>query len=393
VGSGKTFAGAYDLLRRAKPGRLYMVANSTFPMLRDATLRSLVGLARHLHFLKAINRSDMVVTLGNQAEVLCRSADDPDRWRGPNLSGIWLDEASLMPREAFDVAIGRLREAGERGSLAATFTPKGRAHWTYEVFGQGQAGTALFRSRTRDNPFNYPGFAADLERQYGGLLSRQEVEGEFVDLGAGLFKAEHLSRVAPGPPHDAVRRVRYWDKGYSARGDYTVGVLMSKTAGGLFFLEHVVRGRWEPHERNRVIRATAEWDKQAHGRPVKQFVEEPPGAGHETTQQLLRELAGYPCEAVKPRGDKTERAEPFAAQCAAGNVYFVGGPWLREVVDELLSFPEGTNDDIVDACVGSFSMLTMTAGGSPAAYGGPAFAQAPPPAGVPRGLPNPFGGR
>jgi predicted phage terminase large subunit-like protein len=393
IGSGKSFAGACDLLRRAKPSRLYMAAAPTYPMLRDASLRTFLSLARDLGVLASVNRSEMLAGLHNGAEVLFRSADDPERWRGPNLSGIWLDEASLMPRSAFEVGIGRLREGGEQGWLGATFTPKGRAHWTYDIFGRGAPDTALFHARTGDNPFLPPEFAAGVARQYGGLLSQQELEGAFVDLGAGLFRAEHLSRVAPGPPHDAVRRVRYWDKGYSARGDYTVGVLMSKTAGGVFYVEHVVRGRWEPHERNRVIRATAEWDKQAHGRPVKQFVEEPPGAGHETTQQLLRELAGFPCEAVKPRGDKAERAEPFAAQCAAGNVYLVAGPWLREVVDELLSFPEGTNDDIVDACVGSFSMLTMTAGGSPAAYGGPAFAQAPPPAGVPRGLPNPFGGR
>jgi predicted phage terminase large subunit-like protein len=392
IGAGKSWAGAYDLIRRARPGRLYMAAAPTFPMMRDATLRTFASLARGLHFLAGLNRSDLTATLGNGAEVLFRSADDPERWRGPNLSGVWLDEASLMVRSAFDVAIGRLREAGEQGWLSATFTPKGRVHWTYDLFGRGAPDTALFHARTGDNPFLPPEFTAGVARQYGGLLSQQELEGAFVDLGAGLFRAEHLSRVAPGPPHDAVRRVRYWDKGYSARGDYTVGVLMSKTAGGLFFVEHVVRGRWEPHERNRVIRATAEWDKQAHGRPVKQFVEEPPGAGHETTQQLLRELAGYPCEAVKPRGDKAERAEPFAAQCAAGNVYFVGGPWLRDFVDEALSFPEGAQDDQVDAAVGAFGVLTMTAGGSPAAYGGPAFAQAPPPAGVPRGLPNPFGG-
>jgi predicted phage terminase large subunit-like protein len=396
VGSGKSFAGAYDLLRRASraaPARLYLVGAPTYPMMRDASLRTFLALARETRRLAALNRSEMRATLANGSEVLFRSADDPDTWRGANLSGIWLDEASLMVKEAFEVGIGRLREGGQRGWLSATFTPKGKAHWTYQVFGLGAPETALFRARTADNPFLPDTFAGALARQYGGALSRQELEGEFVDLGAGLFKAEHLSRVAPGPPHDAVRRVRYWDKGYSARGDYTVGVLMSKTAGGLFFLEHVVRGRWEPHERNRVIRATAEWDKQAHGRPVKQFVEEPPGAGHETTQQLLRELAGYPCEAVKPRGDKAERAEPFAGQCAAGNVYFVGGPWLRDFVDEALSFPEGAQDDQVDAAVGAFGVLTLTAGGTPAAYGGPAFAQAPPPAGVPRGLPNPFGGR
>lgn len=405
MGSGKSFAGAYDLLKRAAlgpGGRLYMVGAPTYPMMRDASLRTFLALARETARLAALNRSEMRATLANGAEVLFRSADDPETWRGPNLSGVWLDEASLMVREAFEVGIGRLREGGQQGWLSATFTPKGRAHWTYEVFGAGRPDTALFRARTRENPFLPPDFTALLARQYGGALSRQELEGEFVDLGAGLFKAEHLSRTAPGPPHDAVARVRYWDKGYSARGDYTVGVLLSRTAAGLYYVEHVVRGRWEPHERNRVIRATAEWDRQAAGRAVRQLVEEPPGAGHETTQQLLRELAGFPCEAVKPRGDKAERAEPFASQCAAGNVYWVTGPWVRDVVDELLSFPEGTHDDAVDACVGAFTALATLPTGRPAAYGGPAAAGGAggggispphPPWGMPAGFPGAFGGR
>jgi phage terminase large subunit len=47
--------------------------------------------------------------------------------------------------------------------------------------------------------------------------------------------------------------------------------------------------------------------------------------------------------------------------------------------------------DFADALV--YAFFPWRPPGRPAAYGGPAFAQAPPPAGVPRGLPNPFGGR
>ncbi|MFX4846510.1 phage terminase large subunit, partial [Acinetobacter baumannii] len=83
-----------------------------------------------------------------------RSAEDPDKLRGPNLSGSWLDEASLMEREAFDICIASLREAGEQGWLSATFTPRGLTHWTYDLFGRGgRPDVELFTSRTRDNPF------------------------------------------------------------------------------------------------------------------------------------------------------------------------------------------------------------------------------------------------
>ena len=52
-----------------------------------------------------------------------------------------MDEASLMDYDAFTIAIGRLREAGEQGWLSATFTPKGRQHWTCETFATGRPDT------------------------------------------------------------------------------------------------------------------------------------------------------------------------------------------------------------------------------------------------------------
>jgi hypothetical protein len=76
-GSGKSFVGAYDLLRRSQPGRLYGAYAPTYPMLRDAALRAFLDLGKRLRFIRQFNKSDMVATLGNGAEVLFRSLDDP----------------------------------------------------------------------------------------------------------------------------------------------------------------------------------------------------------------------------------------------------------------------------------------------------------------------------
>src|SRR5262249_32351590 len=130
-------------------------------MLSDSTFRMFLALAQELGIVEAgdVKRSaPPSILLRTGAEVLFRSADEPDRLRGPNLSGIWLDEASLMPEDAFTVAIGRLREAGEQGWLTATFTPKGRLHWTFETFATGRPDTALFHPRTSHNPFLPEGF-------------------------------------------------------------------------------------------------------------------------------------------------------------------------------------------------------------------------------------------
>src|SRR5262249_22812996 len=160
-GSGKSWAGAYDLIRRGKPDRLYMVVAPTYQMLLDSTFRSFLDLAQELGIAdpEDVKKSaPPSVKLRTGAEVLFRSADEPERLRGPNLSGIWLDEASLMPQDVFAIAIGRLRQGGEQGWLTATFTPKGKQHWTYETFATGKPDTAIIRARTQDNPFVHETF-------------------------------------------------------------------------------------------------------------------------------------------------------------------------------------------------------------------------------------------
>src|SRR5262249_57466599 len=48
IGSGKSWAGSYDLIRRAKAGRLYLVCAPTYAMLSDATFRMFLSLASDL---------------------------------------------------------------------------------------------------------------------------------------------------------------------------------------------------------------------------------------------------------------------------------------------------------------------------------------------------------
>ena len=185
-GAGKSWIGAFDLIARAKAGRTYLVASPTYPMLNDSSLRSFLYVARMLGVLdpKQLKKAPPpACVLRTGAEILFRSTDDPERLRGPNLSGVWLDEASLMSKDALDIVIACLREGGEQGWLPATFTPKGVGHWTYDQFGKPRPDTELFHARTRDNPFNPPEFAETLLEQYGDSgFAQQELSGQFVDF-------------------------------------------------------------------------------------------------------------------------------------------------------------------------------------------------------------------
>lgn len=174
--------------------------------------------------------------------------------------------------------------------------------------------------------------------------------------GGNLFNRVWFG-ILDAVPIEAAARIRYWDKGYSAQGDWSVGCRMSKSRDGLWTIEHIVRIRGTPAERNRVIRETARADDALFGRRVPVHLEQPPGAGHETTATLIKELAGHVVHAAQPRGEKTERAEPFSSQAEAGNVRLVRGAWNAAFLDELEAFPNGEHDDQVDAASGAFRVL------------------------------------
>lgn len=191
-GAGKSFIGAYDLLKRAKAGRLYLFASPTYSQLRNSSLRTFKDLAIQLGRLVSINQTDKWCTIrtedGGTAEVSFRSTEDPDALRGPNLSGVWFDEASLMKEEAFDIVLACLREAGEMGWMSMTFTPKGKRHWTFMSLVDFKIGnTELFHSTTKENPFLPADFEKMLRARYSADKAQQELSGQFIDLDGQLI--------------------------------------------------------------------------------------------------------------------------------------------------------------------------------------------------------------
>lgn len=354
-GAGKSYIGALDLLLRVQDDRLYGVYAPTFPMLRDSSWRMFLDLADQLRFIRTINRTEMRVLLGNGAEVLFRSADDPDRARGPNLSGAWLDEASLMVPEIFTIVIGCLRERGQQGWLSATFTPRGRRHWTYAVFGAKQPNTALFHARTVDNPFLPEDFAATLRAQYPEQFARQELDGEFIELQGNVFRREWFRVVERAL--EELRWVRYWDLAVSVReaADYTASVACALAADGTLYLRDMIRGKWEWPDQEKVIVTTLLTERQTvHG--IEKAMH-----GLAALQTLLRrrELAGTTIRGIDVDRDKLSRALPLAARAEQGKVVLVVGAWIPTFLDELTAFTgDGTtHDDQVDTASGGLAML------------------------------------
>jgi len=380
-GAGKSFIASYDLLKRGKPDRLYMVVSNSYPVLKDSTFRSFMQVGTEMNrILKyrgaggnlwakiATFDPDSMPSYGS-AEVIFRTASDPDKLRGPNLSGVWFDEASTIKREAFEIATATLREGGEAGWIDLTFTPKGKSHWTYDVFydkhGKLWHHTEVFFAKQSDNPMLSEVFLELMRQQFpeGSRLARQEIGGEFVNYEGMLFRREWFDIVREVPSE--AFRIRYWDKAATAGqvnpdACFTVGTLMARTLDGKFYVEDVVRGQWSWADRNKVIRQTAEIDRSKYGNTVTVWIEMEPGSGGKESAEIsVAELAGFPVFLDKPREDKTTRALAMSSQAEVGNVKLKGAVWNEDFLNEVQSFPEGLYKDQVDSACGALNKLAL----------------------------------
>lgn len=200
------------------------------------------------------------------------------------------------------------------------------------------------------------------------LLERKKILGEGfeglyqqnpVPRGGLFFKrdwfASFVDDITPTPK---IRRLRYWDLAATTRDTsaYTAGVLMAYD-GSRYYVEHIIRDRLSPADRNELIRKTAELDAQRPGFERTWFEEQPGAAGIEVSQSIIKLLAGLPCRGDRVTGSKETRAEPVADAARAGLISIVRGGWNEQFLSELASFPRGSYKDQVDSFAGAYAKL------------------------------------
>ena len=188
------------------------------------------------------------------------------------------------------------------------------------------------------------------EMQYAGQFLQKPVA-----RGGNLFKIDKLITLSINP-HTIKKEIRGWDKAstINKHADYTASCKMGKLANGQYIILDVMRGKWEIHERELTIRKTADIDNAS----VEIVIEKPAGEGGlQSAQNTVANLAGYKVNMVYPSGSKTDRAERFATQVNAGNVFMLKADWNTMFLDELGAFPNGKHDDMVDAAVIAFNQL------------------------------------
>jgi predicted phage terminase large subunit-like protein len=364
-GAGKSRIGAYDLLRRAVSGRLYLVTAPTYKILRDATCRTFSEVAVYCGQLVRPIQGEAFSCLvraptGGQAEVLFRSTEDPEHLRGPNLSGLWMDEASLSPHAAYQIGLARLREASETGWLTATFTPKGRTHWTYDVFARQHAHT-LISARTADNPFLPETFLQQVHGAYTGLLAEQELGGQFVSVEGAEWPASYFpdSLWFDDFPEGLLARAIALDpsKGKDSKsGDYAAFALAAVDVEGTIWVEaDLFRGKPAEFLAEQAVEHQRSFQADVFGVETIQF------------QQLFaviinlisrRRQVFLPIVEMQDNTRKEVRIRRLGPYLAQGRFRFRNTPGTHLLVDQLREFPEGSHDDGPDSLEMALRLLS-----------------------------------
>ena len=289
---------------------------------------------------------------------------DKYNYQGPEYQMVGYDELTQFSESQYTYLFSRLRRL--KGSpipprMRAASNPGGEGHdWVKQrMLIEGKPkGRMFIPARLDDNPHldrdEYLESLAELDP----VTREQLLAGDWdIRPSGGMFKREDFEIVSARPAN--AKRVRGWDFAATALKpgtdpDWTAAALMSMTPDGVFYIEDMVRQRTKPSGVEKLLKNVATQD----GRNTAVWLEQEPGSsGKIAVASMIKLLAGFNVRAERPTGSKVDRAQPLAAQVAAGNVRIVNGPWVSDFLNEAQAFPEVAHDDQVDAASLAFSKL------------------------------------
>jgi len=173
-------------------------------------------------------------------------------------------------------------------------------------------------------------------------------------MSGGFFGVSDFG-IVDAPP-EGLRWVRYVDLALSDKktADFNASVAMGMDKEGTVYLRDMARVRGWNEFRTRLgalmvsdMEQGTQWGIEDVAFQALAF------------QELLRDpkLANAAIRAIRPRGDKVERARPLQTRALAGKVKLVRGSWNREFILEALDFPKGRHDDQIDTASGGLQMI------------------------------------
>jgi predicted phage terminase large subunit-like protein len=342
---GKTVLGVDLLSEAAIEGRRVAWFAPTYKMLLEPWRL----LRRYLSPLaSSINASEHRIELVTGGIVDAWSLDNPDAPRGRKYHDAVIDEAAMV-RELMHVwnAVIRPTLTDYQGNAWFLSTPRG-FNGFQELFERNSPEWASFQMPTTTNPHIDPAEIEAARLEVPELVFRQEYLAEFVDLAGSVVRREWLKS---GEPAGQVRTVMAVDLAIStkASADFTAAVVLSIDGDGRIYVRHAERVQAPFHQVLQFIQKIAE-----RFRPQVVAIEQVQFQAA-VVQELLRTTT-LPVKGVRPDGDKLVRFQPLVARYEQGLVYH--SPSLpNEFERELLAFPHGGHDDMVDALAYAYASI------------------------------------
>lgn len=381
-GSGKTRYAAETLWQLAwdNPKTRWLVSAPTYQDVKGVCFLGESGLLACMPkgIIEKYRESDNEIILTNKSMIIGIPASEPERFRGPQFHGGWLDE--LAAWDYLDEAWNQIQfgmRLGKRPILICTTTPKPKP-LIIDLVNRDGDDVIVTKASTYDNLDNLaPTFKKQILQYEGTSIGRQEINAEIIDPEeAGIIKRNMFRLWSAEKP---LPQFQYVIQSYDcATSDKTINDPTACVVLGIFkpqdrplcamlidcWSEHLQYPDLRPRVIEEATTVYGDPDEWGNGKKPDMILIEDKSSGIALLQDLQR--AGLNVRAYNPgRADKTMRLNVVSPIIAKGLVYLPESTvhrnevrdWVEPFLNQICSFPETRNDDYVDALTQALRLL------------------------------------
>lgn len=361
-GAGKTRTAAEWLAWQAieNPDTRWAIIAPTYSDARDTCAEGesgIINILRRYHVLKNYNRSNGEIELINNSRIKLFSADEPDRFRGPQHHGAWCDElAAYRYEDAWHQLQFGLR-LGDKPRIIVTTTPR-PTPLIRTLATRTDGSVAITRGSTFDNAKNLaPSALLELQTRYHGTrLGRQELHGEILeDIEGALWNRSWIedTRITREQLPPLYRIVVAIDPAVTSteHSDETGIVVAGASSNGHYYVLEDATLRATPDAwAKRAVQAFKDWK-------ADRIVAEVNNGGDMVVMVIQQVDRNAPVTKVHATRGKQMRAEPISALYEQNRVHHVGS--FPKLEDEMVTWTPDNKEspDRLDALVWALTEL------------------------------------
>lgn len=293
-----------------------------------------------------------------------RSADRPDNIEGfayniiiMNEAGIILNNRYLWQTTVRPMCLDYHARVWFLGTPKGKTSKKdGKEHEYYTIYKKAQMEQEgkwkALHYTTYDNPLLYEEDIKEVEEDVPAPIRRQEILGEFIDIGEEeVFHYTWFARCPMPNAATALKIVQSWDTAYSEK---TSNDLSACTTWFMYPDRFVCVDTWTGHVAFPDL--LVEMKSQAATWQPHVVLIENKASGQSLIQTIQRETT-IPVYSINVSGNKYVSRDKYTRACdvsntiQAGKVYVVEGDAGTALINEMCEFPGSTHDDLTDTAV------------------------------------------